>query len=147
MIALDVQRGSQMSEGAPTRSPRPSLVIADDVPAIRTLLRHTLEESFDVLGEAADGEEAVELAVALRPDVLLLDLNMPGQDGLQAIRAVRERAPRTRIVVLTGLEPAVVEHQARELGAIEFLEKTAPLDDVHDRLRALVGEPPAADRA
>jgi len=136
-----------MSRSPEPRSARASVVIADDVPAIRTLLRHTLQESFDVLGEAADGAEAVELAVALRPDVLLLDLNMPGQDGLQAIKAVRERAPRTRIVVLTGLEPAVVEHQARELGAVDFLEKSAPLDDVHDRLRALVGQPPAAGRS
>lgn len=138
---------SQVQGNGDAAGARPTVLLADDVPAIRALLRHTLQDTFDVIGEAADGGEAITLAVALHPDVVLLDLNMPGQDGLQAIAAIRAQAPDTQIVVLTGLESAVVERQARELGATDFLEKSAPLDDVHDRLRELVGRPGSSDRS
>ncbi len=140
-------QGSQISGGTDAPSRRATVVLADDVPAIRTLLRHTLQDSFEILGEAGDGGEAIALAEALRPDLVLLDLNMPGLDGLQAITAIRDRAPATQIVVLTGLESSVVELQARDLGATDFIEKSAPLDAVHDRLRALVGRPPLSGRA
>lgn len=140
-------RGSQMNGSSDAPRQRATVVLADDVPAIRTLLRHTLQDSFDILGEAGDGGEAIALAESLHPDLVLLDLNMPGLDGLQAIAAIRDRARRTRIVVLTGLESSVVEQQARDLGAVDFIEKSAPLDDVHDRLRALVGRPPLSGRA
>lgn len=123
---------------------RPTVVLADDVPAIRALLRHTLEDSFEIVGEAADGDKAIHAAAELRPDVVLLDLNMPGRDGLEAIAGIRERAPSTLIVVLTGLEPQLVERQVLQLGASAFLEKSAPLEDVHARLRELVGLQPLA---
>lgn len=121
-----------------SRRDRPTILLVDDVPALRLLLRHSLQDEFDVVGEAGDGATAGELAARLHPDVVLLDLNMPDQDGLQAIGTIRAATPGTRIAVFTGLEATVVEATVRAMGADDFLEKSAPLDEVQARLRALV---------
>lgn len=121
-----------------SRRDRPTLLLVDDVPALRLLLRHSLQDEFDVVGEAGDGAAAGELAGRLHPDVVLLDLNMPGRDGLQAIGSIRAATPETRIAVFTGLEAEVVEATVLALGADALLEKSAPLEEVRASLRALV---------
>ncbi|MEU7886525.1 response regulator transcription factor [Microbispora bryophytorum] len=126
-----------MSEPAapPGSSPPPiTLVIADDHPVVRHGLRSIFEASsgFAVLGEAADGVEAVELVTRLDPDVVLMDLRMPGGGGVEAIAELSRRGARAGVLVLTTYDtlPAI------ENGATGYLLKDAPRDDLFGAVRA-----------
>lgn len=101
------------------------VLLADDTPDIRKLLRVNLELDgrFEIVGEAADGAEAVALTRSLRPDAVVLDLAMPVMDGLQAAPVIRECSPESRILVLSGFDHARMEARAREQGADGYLEK------------------------
>ncbi|MDP9226012.1 MAG: response regulator transcription factor [Actinomycetota bacterium] len=100
-------------------------VVADDVADLRMMLRVAVEMSrhFDVVGEAGDGREAVRLARELQPDLLLLDLAMPVQDGIQSLPQVLEASPRTIVVVLSGFESRRLAPLALHMGATAYLEK------------------------
>jgi PAS domain S-box-containing protein len=115
------------------------VVLADDAEDIRLLLRLSLTTAhgFDVVAEAADGRQAVELAAAHRPDVVLLDLSMPVMDGLQAIPEIRRLSPDTRIVILSGFDQGRMQPVAMELGADAYLEKGEALNSLVDRLAEL----------
>src|SRR2546422_11538512 len=95
------------------------VVIADDTPEIRLLLRVVLRRAPDLelVGEAADGAEAVKIATELRPDVIVLDLAMPVMDGLQAIPLLAERTPETKILILTGFDRSGLREDAERAGA------------------------------
>ncbi len=121
-------------------APLPTVLLVDDVPAIRRLLEHEFEGFLRVVGEAGDGLEAAKLAAKLRPDLVLLDLNMPDHDGLEAIRAIRLMSPASRIVVLSGLDPSRVGGEAIERGADDFIEKSTPLQEVRQRLTAVLAQ-------
>jgi len=114
------------------------IVVCDDVPELRQLVRFALEEDLEqfVVGEAADGREAVEAVRDLRPDVVVLDLSMPDMDGLQAITQINAVAPRTGIVVFTGFGGPAMRDQALSLGADAYVEKGAELVE----LRSVVTE-------
>ena len=104
--------------------------IADDVEALRVLWRQLLTEQGDieVVGEAADGEQAIAGVLETRPDVLVLDLSMPRVDGLEVIRALRAQSPETRIVVASGFSASRLAPLALELGAVAYFEKGGPID-------------------
>jgi len=101
------------------------VAIADDHAVVRQGLRTLLElqDEIEVVGEAADGEEAVALVAATAPDVVLLDLVMPRVDGIEAIRQIRERAPATRILVLTSFADDHTVLPAVRAGAAGYLLK------------------------
>ena len=101
------------------------VLIVDDHAVVREGLRTflQLQEGMEVVGEAADGEEAVERAAALAPDVILMDLVMPGLDGVGAMRRLRERAPASRVVVLTSFLDDERLMPAIESGAAGYLLK------------------------
>ena len=101
------------------------VLIVDDHAVVREGLRTflQLQEGMEVVGEAAGGEEAVERAVALAPDVILMDLVMPGLDGAGAMRLLRERAPRSRVIVLTSFLDDERLMPAIESGAAGYLLK------------------------
>jgi len=96
----------------------PRILIAEDRASMRHTLRNlfTLYSKWDVCGEALDGEQAVDAAVALRPDLILLDYKMPNGDGVQAAAALKERLPETPVVIFTLYKTAELESQARLAG-------------------------------
>jgi DNA-binding NarL/FixJ family response regulator len=107
------------------------VLVCDDVESMLVALRAVLElaPGIEVVGEARNGEEAVEQARRLRPDVVLLDLTMPGMDGLEALPQLRRAAPRARVVVLSGHEGRPIEEAVR-LGADRSLVKGAEPDAI-----------------
>jgi two-component system response regulator DesR len=111
--------------------------IADDNDALRLLWASLLNEDDDieVVGQAADGLAAVAGVLEVRPDVLVLDLAMPGLDGLQVLRRVASDLPRTRVVVASGFSGARLRPLALELGAVEYFEKGAPAHELREAVR------------
>ncbi|MCP3800359.1 response regulator transcription factor [Allokutzneria sp. A3M-2-11 16] len=115
-----------------------TVLIVDDHPVVRDGLRgmFTGDPRFDVVGEAADGAEAVTLAAALEPDVALMDLRMPGTDGVTAIRAIAEKRLRTRVLVLTTYDTDGDVLPAIEAGATGYLLKDAPKSELFRAVEA-----------
>ncbi|MDP9022990.1 MAG: response regulator transcription factor [Actinomycetota bacterium] len=134
--ARDGQAGEPMDGGnGPTDWPRVRrvrVVLADDAADFRELMRHRLESDgrFVVVGEAANGREAVELAEEHHPDVVVMDLAMPVMDGLEAIGEVRDRVPDTKSVVLTSFDARSLADRATRLGAFCYLEKGTAIEDI-----------------
>jgi len=119
------------------------ILIADDHPVMRQGLRAMLEQESDmvVIGEANDGAQAIEQFQVLRPDVTLIDLQMPNVDGLQAITAIREFAPAALFVVLTTYPGDARVNRALSLGATSYILKTASSEEIAGALRgALSGK-------
>ncbi len=114
------------------------LVPADDHVVLRQGLRALLEDESDmeVVGEADNGGEAVDLVLQTEPDVLLIDLVMPGTDGIAATRIIHERSPKTRVLVLSSFEEETALIASVQAGAIGFLRKTAPIGAVVRSIRA-----------
>jgi DNA-binding NarL/FixJ family response regulator len=120
-----------------------TVLIADDHPIVRDGLRGILsaapadgEEGFEVLGEAADGTEAVTLAERLRPAVVLMDLRMPGTDGVTAISELARRGNPARILVLTTYDTDSDVLPAIEAGATGYLLKDVPREELFRVVRA-----------
>ena len=116
-------------------------LIVDDSPTFRAVLRRVLSKAGDVevVGEAGDGATAVELARKLRPDVVLMDIRMPGMDGIQATRALAgpgvEEPIKVLILTTFGLDEYVVE--SLRAGASGFLLKDAPAEDLVEAIRVI----------
>jgi PAS domain S-box-containing protein len=123
-----------------------TIVIVDDDTDVRVLVRTRLRMSgqFRVVGEGADGAEAVALAEQHRPSLMLLDISMPGVDGLEALSRVLEASPTTRIVVFSGFEEQGLADKTRELGASAFIVKSTPLDRLVERLAVITPDDGAA---
>lgn len=116
---------------------RTRILLADDHPQIRELLRVILEPEFKVVGAAEDGELLLQYAQSLQPDVIISDINMPKVDGLQAARLLKDVAPRTRVIFLTAhAEPSYVA-AACAAGASGYLIKGATTDLVGS-LRSMI---------
>lgn len=99
------------------------LVIAEDEAIIRLDLKETLEaEGYDVVGEAADGAEAIRLVADLKPDAAILDIKMPGTDGMEAARAIIG-AKQAAVVILTAFSQRDLIEQARDVGALAYVVK------------------------
>jgi DNA-binding NarL/FixJ family response regulator len=115
-----------------------SLLIADDHPVVRNGLRgiFTGDPEFEVLGEAASGKEAVTLTLARKPQVVLMDLRMPGGDGVTAIRALQQQSPQTRVLVLTTYSDDRDVLAALDAGATGYLLKDAPREELLRGVRA-----------
>jgi DNA-binding NarL/FixJ family response regulator len=125
--------------GSPTRPPEPlAVLIADDHPVVREGLRGMLaaEPAIRVVAEAASGGEAVVMARRHRPDVVLMDLRMPGGDGVQATAGIIADLPGTRVVVLTTYETDADIVRAVEAGATGYLLKDTPRQDLVAAIRA-----------
>jgi EAL domain-containing protein (putative c-di-GMP-specific phosphodiesterase class I)/ActR/RegA family two-component response regulator len=128
---------------------RASLLLIDDSASERTLLRLRLEETgcFNVIGEACDGREGIELAGRLRPDLVVLDLSMPGMDGLEVLSTLRDVSPRSVITILTGYLSPNIGRAAIARGAIACFDKNASLPRLVDELVRCAFEAPPNDLA
>ena len=112
------------------------LLLADDHRMLRDSLRRSMEENgFDVVGEAGDGAEAVQLAQDLRPDVVLMDVSMPNLDGVEATRQITRLVPDAQIVMLTMHADGEVMARAIQAGAIGYLVKDCAISDVVSAVR------------
>ena len=117
-----------MSNGAsPQAATTAGVLICDDNAAIRKLLSEIVNGApgLRVVGEAADGNEAIVEATSLQPDVILLDLAMPSRSGLEALPELRRLAPTAQTIVLSGFAVANVSEEVLALGAVAYLEKGA----------------------
>lgn len=117
-------------------STRPTVVIVDDSDELRAVVRSRLEASglFDVVGEGADGGQAMILAHEHAPTLMLLDTSMPVLDGLEALPLVLAVSPETKVVVFTGFEGRGLAARARELGATDLIQKSVPVDKLPELL-------------
>jgi two-component system response regulator DegU len=107
------------------------IVLADDHRMLRETLRRSLtDEGFDVVGEAANGEEAVRLADQHRPDVVLMDVTMPEVDGIAATRQIVAARPEIRVVMLTMHADPDIVRRAIDAGATGYLTKDCSADDI-----------------
>jgi DNA-binding NarL/FixJ family response regulator len=115
--------------------------LCDDVREFRELMRYGLEgdPAIEVICEAADGNECIEVLASAAPDVVLLDLSMPDRDGLEVIQALRERSQAVKIVVLSGFAAARMEQTVLERGADRYLEKGTPLAEIRAAIREVAG--------
>ena len=116
------------------------VLVADDHLIIRQGIRLILEtaEDFELAGEAGDGLEAVQQAAQLQPDVVLMDLRMPGMDGLAAIEHLQAEQPQIAVVILTTFGRSGYLRQAMESGAVGFLLKDAPADELAVAIRRVM---------
>lgn len=103
------------------------IVLVDDHRIYREGIRATLttDARFDIVGEYENGESALPACAALKPELVLLDHGLPGLDGLEVARRLRQLVPRTRVVMLTMHEAVSLAEQARQAGAVAFVSKSA----------------------
>jgi DNA-binding NarL/FixJ family response regulator len=118
-------------------SPPTRVFICDDDPELRELTRLALEEDPDlrVVGEAEDAPTAIAAMPKCLPDVLLLDLSMPGMDGLEALPGIKAASPGTKIVVFSGFSAHRLAQKSLELGADGYVEKGTPMHTVRETVR------------
>ncbi len=126
-----------------------SVLIADDHPVVRQGLHSflQLQDDIDIVGEAADGLEAVEKVAELLPDVVLMDLVMPKVDGIAAIRRITALSPSTRVLVLTSFSDDDKVFSAIKAGALGYLMKDSSPADLAEAIRAVYRGEPSLDPA
>jgi DNA-binding NarL/FixJ family response regulator len=118
-----------------------SVVIADDQTLVRDGFRMILDaqDDIEVVAEAADGFEAVERARELRPHVVLMDVRMPGRDGLEATRELLRESPKTHVLILTTFDLNEYVYEAMRAGASGFLLKDIPRSQLIEGVRTVAG--------
>ena len=134
-----------MTESTPIR-----VMLVDDHAVVRSGLGAFLMvfDELELVGEASSGEEAVRLCDQLKPDVVLMDLVMPGMDGAAATRAIKERCPHVHVIALTSFKEKELVEGALQAGAIGYLLKNVSADELADAIRAAhAGRPTLAPEA
>lgn len=113
------------------------VLIVDDHEVVRRGLMMFLRpfEDFELIGEAANGREAVEVCSRVQPDVILMDMVMPEMDGLEATRLIREKHPNTRILVLTTFKDEQLVRDVLKAGAVGYLLKDTSVDELAGAIR------------
>lgn len=137
-IKLDDARPPAAFDGRPGAAAAIRVLVVDDHPMIRLGLAAMVraERDFEFVGEAAHGRDAISVAQATRPDVVLLDLVMPDLDGVAVVAALRPLLPRTRFVMLTSLMDAATVRRALEAGACGYMLKSASAQELVTIIRA-----------
>jgi NarL family two-component system response regulator LiaR len=116
------------------------VVLADDHPLFLRGLEAALErEGLEIVGLAASGEEVLEVATQVEPEVVLLDVSMPGMDGIECLGELRRRFPEVKVVMLSGSDDQQVVDQCLDAGALCFVGKSVQPADIAHALRAVSG--------
>jgi DNA-binding NarL/FixJ family response regulator len=131
------------TEGEPTpltRTGPARLLLADDHGLIRSGLRHMLsrEQDLEVVGEATNGLEAVQLCRRLKPDLVLMDVRMPQMDGLKATHQIKAHQPEVRVLVVSTYENPVYMFEALKAGAAGYVLKGSPNSEIMGSIRAVL---------
>ena len=141
------------ARGEHARQVGPRVVLVEDDRESRALLRQVLDaEGIHVVGEAGDGAEGIELARTLHPDVVLMDLHMPGTGGIEATRAIKQEIPFIQVIVLTAYDGPLPTRSAHEVGAYAYLVKGCSAELTRDVItqaywrRLALAREAAADR-
>ena len=118
---------------------RTKIMLVDDHSIVRELLAETLEQSgeFEVVGQAADGEEAVQVVEDIRPDLVIMDVIMPRKDGIDACREIMDKLPETRVVMLTAANDNDALLQSLAAGATGYLQKYSGKQRLMSTLRGV----------
>ncbi|HBY96305.1 MAG TPA: DNA-binding response regulator, partial [Chloroflexi bacterium] len=119
-------------------SPSIRVMVVDDHPVVRGGIRFTLLafDDIELVGEAGSGEEALRLCAEVQPHVVLMDLKLPGIDGVAATRAICEQYPQVQVIALTSFQKATLVQDALRAGAIGYLLKDVAMDDLAAAIRA-----------
>ena len=126
------------------------VMVVDDHPVVRDGLRNMflVFDDLELLSEAEDGNQAIELCGREPPDVILMDIVMPRMDGIAATRAILERYPQIRVIILTSYPEDNLVQKSLEAGALGYMLKNAPIDDLANAVRsAYAGRPTLAPEA
>jgi DNA-binding NarL/FixJ family response regulator len=102
---------------------QPTLLIADDDPVVRSMLSLTMERQFQIVAAVPDSQRAIATAGALRPDVALIDVQMPGGGARTAVRGIAEASPETAVVILSGDESDALVRELMIAGAMTYVRK------------------------
>ena len=137
---MGTEPGRRSEGGGTTRRPPARVLIADDHALLRAGMRAMLagEPDIEVVGEAADGREAVDLCRELRPDLILMDVGMPEMDGMEATREIKARHPAVSVLVVTAHPSPDYMLDAVRAGAAGYLLKTASRDDICAAIRRVL---------
>jgi NarL family two-component system response regulator LiaR len=121
-----------------TAQKRIRVMVVDDHPMVRDGLRHfiSLSAGLEYVGQAQSGEEAVSLCEELKPDVILMDLMMPGIGGIEAIQRIRRQDPDVQLVALTSFADPKLVQQALKAGAVGYLLKNVGMNELTDAIRS-----------
>ena len=116
------------------------VVVVDDDSHLRDLFKMMLEleDGFEVVGEAGDGKAAISRAEECQPDLVMLDLEMPVMDGLQALPLILEAAPQTKVVVVSGFPEESLEARALAAGAAAYVAKGLSVEDLVRQLASVI---------
>ncbi len=137
---LDKDKGIMIDSSTPESIQDRAIrvLVVDDHDVVRIGLEAFLlaSDDLELAGEAADGEEAIRLCEQLRPDVVLMDLVMPGMDGAAATRAIHERSPHIPVLILTSFEQEHLVQEAMDAGAIGCVIKNISTRELADAIRA-----------
>lgn len=116
-----------------------TIILADDAPFIREILRHILQKcEVTIVGEATNGEEVVELAKVLKPDLIIMDLVMPLKNGIDATREILAQRPTTQIIACTTLDQQAMVVKALEAGCCNYLVKPFKQSSVQSIIEELI---------
>jgi DNA-binding NarL/FixJ family response regulator len=119
----------------------PRILLVDDHQVVRSGLATILKTYWDVCGEAASGDDAVEKLLELKPDVVILDFRMPGKGGAATARAIRHRAPETKIIMFSMYEDEAMAQVAKLAGADAYVNKRQPSADLVKVIKSLIESP------
>ena len=115
------------------------VLLVDDHESIRAGIRNVVDtmEGWEICGEASNGRDGVDLAVSIKPDIVVMDMGMSGLNGLDATRQILKSCPETEVLIFTGIEEEKLIHQMFEAGARGYILKTDSRETVQAALRAL----------
>ena len=116
-----------------------TVLVCDDDPLMRKLLGQLLADmDCDVVGEAANGDQCIKLYARIKPDVVLLDINMPGKNGVAALREIRKINAVAKVIMLTAMDDVVIAESCLHNGALGYVRKGGDADSLSQELQGFV---------